>query len=230
MTGTGDKNVLVRAIGPSLGAAGVAGALADPTLELHDQTGATIATNDNWQETQQAEIEGTTIPPTNTKEAAILRRLAPGAYTAVVQGKNGGTGVGLVEAYGFDGTATLANISTRGLVQSGDNVMIGGFIVLDTGAGATNMIVRAIGPSLAGVTNALADPTLDLRDANGALVASNDNWKGTQKSEIEATGLAPTDDRESAILRTLAAGAYTVIVQGKNSTTGVGLIEAYNLQ
>ena len=230
VTGTGDKNVLVRAIGPSLGAAGVAGALADPTLVLHDQTGAVIATNDDWQETQQTEIEGTTIPPTNTKEAAILRRLAPGAYTAVVQGKNGGTGVGLVEAYGLDGTATLANISTRGLVQSGDNVMIGGFIVLDTGAGATEMIVRAIGPSLAGIANALADPVLDLRDANGALVASNDNWQGTQKSEIEATGLAPTDTRESAIVRTLAAGAYTVIVQGKNSTTGVGLIEAYNLQ
>ncbi len=230
VTGTGDKNVLVRAIGPSLGALGIAGSLSDPTLELHDQTGATIATNDNWQDTQQAEIEGTTIPPTNTKESAIVRRLTPGAYTAVVQGKNGGSGVGLVEAYGLDGTANLANISTRGFVQTGDNVMIGGFIVLDTGAGATNMIVRAIGPSLSGVTGALADPVLDLRDSNGALVASNDNWKGTQKSEIEATGLAPSDDRESAIVQTLAAGAYTVIVQGKNSTTGVALIEAYNLR
>ncbi len=230
VTGTGDKNVLVRAIGPSLGAAGIAGSLADPTLELHDQSGALIASNDDWQDTQKTEIEGTTIPPTNIKESAILRRLAPGAYTAVVQGKNGGNGVGLVEVYGLDGTATLANISTRGLVQTGDNVMIGGFIVLDTGAGATEMIVRAIGPSLSGVTGALADPVLDLRDANGALVATNDNWKGTQKSEIEATGLAPSDDRESAIVKTLAAGAYTVIVQGKNGSTGVALIEAYNLQ
>ncbi len=230
VTGTGDKNVLVRAIGPSLGGAGIAGALADPTLELHDQTGAIIATNDNWQDTQKTEIEGTTIPPTNTKESAILRRLSPGAYTAVVQGKNGGSGVGLVEAYGLDGTASVANISTRGLVQTGDNVMIGGFIVLDTGSGSTNMVVRAIGPSLSGVAGALADPVLDLRDVNGALVASNDDWKGTQKSEIEATGLAPTNDRESAIVRTLAAGAYTVIVQGKNGSTGVGLIEAYNLQ
>ncbi|HEY3662414.1 MAG TPA: hypothetical protein VGL24_04610, partial [Chthoniobacterales bacterium] len=150
VTGTGDKNVLVRAIGPSLGAAGVTGALADPTLELHDQSGAIIASNDNWKDAQQTEIEGTTIPPTNTKESAILRRLTPGAYTAIVRGKNNGTGVGLVEAYALDGTATLANISTRGFVQTGDNVMIGGFIVLDTGAGATDMIVRAIGPSLNG--------------------------------------------------------------------------------
>ncbi len=230
VTGTGDKNVLVRAIGPSLGAAGVMGALADPTLELHDQSGAIIASNDNWKDTQQSEIEGTTIPPTDSKESAILRRLTPGAYTAIVRGKSNGTGVGLVEAYGLDGTATLANISTRGFVQTGDNVMIGGFIVLDTGAGATDMIVRAIGPSLNGVTGALADPVLELHDSNGVLVASNDNWMGTQKSEIEATGLAPTDDRESAIVENLAAGAYTVVVQGKNGTTGIALIEAYNLQ
>ena len=206
------------------------GALADPILELHDQSGATIASNDNWQDSQKSESKAPRSRPPTPREAAILRRLAPGAYTAIVQGKNGASGVGLVEAYGFDGTATLANISTRGLVQTADNVMIGGFIVLDTGAGATDMIVRAIGPSLSGVTGALADPVLDLRDGNGDLVASNDNWKGTQKSDIEATGLAPKDDRESAILKTLAAGAYTVIVQGKNSTTGIALIEAYNLQ
>ncbi|MBA3651905.1 MAG: hypothetical protein H0W66_10610 [Chthoniobacterales bacterium] len=114
--------------------------------------------------------------------------------------------------------------------QTGDNALIGGFIVLDTGAGATEMIVREIGPSLSGVTGALSDPVLDLRDGNGALVATNDHWKGTQKSEIEATGLEPSDDRESAIVKTLAAGAYTVIVQGKNGSTGVALIEAYNLQ
>ena len=231
ITGTGDKNVIVRAIGPSLGAVGIAGALADPTLELHDQTGATIATNDNWKDTQQSEIEATTIPPSDDKESAIVKRLTPGPYTAIVRGQNNGTGVGLVEAYGLDGTATIANISTRGLVQTGDNVMIGGFIVLDTGV-STSVLMRAIGPSLgaAGIAGALADPTLDLHDSNGAVVASNDNWKGTQKSEIEATGLAPTDDRESAILQTLSAGAYTAIVQGKNNTTGVALIEAYNLQ
>ena len=232
ITGTGDKNVAVRAIGPSLGDFGVSGALADPTLELHDQTGATIATNDNWKDTQEADITAAGLAPSNAKESVIVRRLTSGAYTAIVKGKNNGTGIGLVEAYGLDGSATLANISTRGLVQTGDNVMIGGFIVLDTGAGATDVIVRAIGPSLgaAGIAGALADPTLELHDSNGAVVASNDNWKGTQKSEIEATGLAPSDDRESVILQTLAAGAYTAVVQGKNNATGVALIEAYNLQ
>ena len=148
ITGTGDKNVIVRAIGPSLGTDGVDGALVDPVLELHDQTGATIAINDDWRSTQESEIIATTVPPTNDRESAIVRRLTPGNYTAVVRGKNSGTGVGLVEAYGLDGTAKLANISTRGLVQTGDNVMIGGFIILDTGA-PTKVLVRAIGPSLA---------------------------------------------------------------------------------
>jgi hypothetical protein len=232
ITGTGDKNVVVRAIGPSLGDFGVSGALADPTLELHDQAGAIVATNDNWKDTQEADINAVGLAPSNTKESVIVQRLTSGAYTAIVKGKDNGTGVALVEAYGLDGSATLANISTRGLVQSGDNVMIGGFIVLDTGAGATDVIVRAIGPSLgaAGIAGALADPTLELHDSNGAVVASNDNWKDTQKSEIEATGLAPNDDRESVILKTLSAGAYTAVVQGKNNATGVALIEAYNLQ
>lgn len=151
------------------------------------------------------------------------------ADTAIVRGKNSGTGVGLVEAFGLDGTAKLANISTRGFVQTGDNVMIGGFIVLNTGA-ATQVLVRAIGPSLSGVANALTDPTLELHDQNGAIVASNDNWKGTQQSEIEATTIPPADDRESAIVQTLNAGAYTAIVRGKINATGVALVEAYNLQ
>ncbi len=229
VTGEGDKNVIVRAIGPSLGEAGVAGALADPVLELHDGSGAIIATNDNWKATQQSAIEATTVAPTNDKESAIVKRLTPGNYTAVVRGKNRGTGVGLVEAYGLDGTAKLANISTRGLVQTDDNVMIGGFIILNAGT-PTNVIVRAIGPSLAGVSNALADPTLELRDGEGTLLASNDDWKDTQKTEIIATTVAPTKDKESAIVRTLGAGNYTAIVRGKNNSTGVALVEAYNLQ
>ncbi|MEO8439946.1 MAG: hypothetical protein ABI540_06960 [Spartobacteria bacterium] len=229
INGTGDKNVIVRALGPTLGAAGVAGALADPTLELHDQTGATIATNNNWKDTQQSELEATGLTPPDDRESAIVRRLAPGAYTAIVRGQSDGTGVALIEAYGLDGIATLANISTRGLVQTGDNVMIGGFIVLETGAGATEVVVRAIGPS-SGVPNALSDPTLELHDQDGAIVASNDDWKDTQKSELEATLLMPNDDREAAIVRTLSAGAYTAIVRGKNNSTGVALIEAYNLQ
>ncbi|CAN5606149.1 hypothetical protein BH18VER2_BH18VER2_00060 [soil metagenome] len=172
---------------------------------------------------------GDGFAPGDEKEAVIVRRLTPGAYTAIVSGKNNGVGVGLVEAYGLDGTAQVANISTRGFVQTGDNVMIGGFIVLDTGA-STSVLVRAIGPSLTGVASALADPTLELHDANGATLASNDNWQESQQTEIEATGLQPTKDKESAILRTLPAGAYTAIVIGKDSSTGVGLIEAYNLQ
>ncbi len=229
ITGTGDKNVLVRAIGPSLGEAGVAGSLVDPVLELHDGSGALIDTNDNWQDTQKSEIEATTIPPTNPKESAIVKRLTPGSYTAIVHGKGTGTGVGLIEAYGLDGTARLANISTRGLVQTGDNVMIGGFIIFNTGA-PTNVLVRAIGPSLTGVANALADPVLELHDGNGTLIASNDNWKDTQKSEIEASTIPPTNDKESAMVQTLNAGSYTAIVTGKNDTTGVALVEAYNLQ
>ncbi|MDQ3197836.1 MAG: hypothetical protein M3Q46_01390 [Verrucomicrobiota bacterium] len=229
ITGPGDKNVIVRAIGPSLGTGGLAGALSDTVLELHDQTGAIIATNDDWKSTQKDEIIATTVPPTNDKESAIVRRLNPGSYTAVVVGKNNATGIALVEAYGLDGTARLANISTRGLVQTGDNVMIGGFIVLDNGNEA-NVIVRAIGPSLAGVSNALADPTLEIHDQNGATVASNDNWKSTQQTEIIATTVPPPNDKESAIVEMLPAGAYTAIVRGKNNTTGVALVEAYNLQ
>ena len=229
ITGTGDKNVIVRAIGPSLGANGLAGALSDTVLELHDQTGKIIATNDDWKTTQQSAIEATTVPPTNDKESAIVRRLTPGSYTAVVRGKNNATGIALVEAYGLDGTAKLANISTRSSVQTGDNVMIGGFIVLDTGRPA-NVIVRAIGPSLAGVANALADPILELHDQDGAIVATNDNWKSTQQSAIEATTVPPTNDKESAIVQLLDAGAYTAVVRGKNNATGVALIEAYNLQ
>ena len=229
ITGTGDKNVIVRALGPSLSAQNVPGALVDPVLELHDNTGATIATNDNWKDTQETEIEATTIPPTDEHESAIVRRLTPGNYTAIVRGKNNGTGVGLVEAYGLDGTAKVANISTRGLVQTGDNVMIGGFIILNTGVPA-NILVRAIGPSLSGVANAMSDPTLELHDVNGALVASNDNWQDTQKSEIEATTIPPTDSRESAIFASLASGNYTAIVRGQNNSTGVALVEAYNIQ
>jgi hypothetical protein len=137
-----------------------------------------------------------------------------------------------VETYGLDGTAIIGNISTRGFVQTGDNVMIGGFIVLNTGSAMTDVLVRAIGPSLSafGIVGALADPTLDLYDPNGMVIASDDDWKATQQTEIEATTLAPHDAREAAILQTLAAGAYTAIVRGKNETTGIGLIEAYNLQ
>jgi hypothetical protein len=237
ITGTAPKKVILRAIGPSLANANppVAGALADPILELHEPDG-TVITNDNWKTTQEAEIIASTIPPTNDLESAIVATLNPGAYTAVVSGKNGGIGVGLVEAYDLDQAAPsqLANISTRGFVETGDNVMIGGFIVGGNGEGNTSVIVRAIGPSLANanppVPGSLSDPTLELHDGNGTTIASNDNWRDTQEAEIEATGIPPTDNRESAIVMTLAPGAYTAIVSGKNNTTGVALVEAYNLQ
>jgi len=224
--GTDPISVLVRAIGPSLP---VTGPLADPALELHDGTGAVIASNNNWMEApNEQEIIDTTIPPTNPNESAILMDLPPDSYTAIVSGVNSTTGVGLVEAYDLDlgANSRLANISTRGLVQTEDNVLIGGFIIV--GGTAQEVLVRAIGPSLP-VNGALADPMLELHDQNGATIASNDDWRSDQEAEIIATTIPPTDDAESAILVTLSANAYTAIVQGKNSTTGVALVEAYGL-
>jgi plastocyanin len=226
------KRVVLRAIGPSLGAFGVPNPLADPVLELHASDGTLITPNDNWRDTQQADIEATGLQPTNDLESAIVTTLDPGSYTAIVSGKNGTVGVGLVEGYDVDQAANsqLANISTRGFVETGTNVMIGGFI-LGGGGKEVDVVVRALGPSLTafGVTGALADPTLELHDENGALIQDNDNWKDTQQAEIEATGLQPTNDMESAIFQTLAPGAYTAIVAGKDDLTGVALVEVYRL-
>ena len=232
LTGSDAKKVIVRGIGPSLTSFGVAGALQDPFLELHDINGAIIATNDNWRDTQESEIEATGLAPTDDRESAIVMTLdSDSNYTAILRGTNDTTGVGLVEVYDLDQTANskLANISTRGFVDTGDNVMIGGFI---SGNGVAKVIVRAIGPSLTsfGVPGALQDPTLELHDGTGAIIATNDNWRDTQENEIEATGLAPTDDRESAIVATITPGNYTAIVRGTNDTTGVGLVEVYNIQ
>ena len=228
VVGTDPKKVIIRAIGPSLP---LAEALADPILELH-KPDATVVTNDNWRDTQEQEIIDTTIPPTDDLESAIVATLAPGPYTAIVSGKNNGTGIGLVEVYDLDQAANsqLANISTRGFVDMGDNVMIGGFIV-GTGV-STTVVVRAIGPSLAGadVANPLLNPTLELHGTDGTQIAFDDDWKDTQQAEIEAAGLAPTDPRESAIEAALTPGLYTAIVRGKDDTVGVGLMEVYNLQ
>ena len=163
-----------------------------------------------------------------------MRTLTPGAYTVIVRGQNNSTGIGLVEAYDLALTAKsqLANISTRGFVDTGDKVMIGGFIIGGHGEADGKVIVRAIGPSLAalGIPNVLPDPTLELHNGNGAIVASNDNWRDTQEAEIQAAGLAPTNDNESAIVATLPDGGYTAIVRGKNNGTGIGLVEVYSLQ
>jgi PKD repeat protein len=227
------KTVLIRGLGPSLGDLGVQGTLADPVLELHDSTGVTIATNDNWRDSQAAEISATGLSPTSDLESAILATL-PGdglAYTAILRGQSGGTGVGLVEVYDVDepNGSVLVNISTRGTVGTADNVLIGGFI---SGSGVGNVLVRALGPSLAGagVTGVLADPVLELHDIEGNLVASNDNWKDSQADQIEGTGIPPTDDHESAIFATLPAGAYTAVVQGKDNGTGIGLVETYLIE
>ena len=217
----------MRAIGPSLTLAGV---LANPILELHGPGGFSTIANDDWRSDQETEIMATTIPPTNDLESAIVASLPSNnsAYTAIVRGVNDGTGIGVVEAYDLDRTvdSKLANISTRGLVQTGDNVLIGGFIIV--GQDPLRVIVRAIGPSL-GVTGALADPTLELRDSDGVLIDSNDNWRSDQETEIMATTIPPSNDLESAIVRDLVPGTYTAVVRGVNNATGVGLVEAFSL-
>lgn len=232
VTGADPKKVILRGIGPSLSAAGIIGVLQDPYLELHNQTGI-LASNENWKDTQQNDISATGIPPTNDKEAAILTTLSPGAYSVILKQNNGGTGIGLVEAYDLDQAASskLANISTRGFVDVGDNVMIGGFIAGGPLGGAGKVLLRALGPSLtaAGVTGALQDPTIELYDGNGDLLGTNDNWKDTQAAEILATGIPPADDRESAIVTTLTGGAYTAIVRGASNAIGIGLVEAYRV-
>jgi hypothetical protein len=226
IAGAAPTQVLLRGIGPSLP---LEGALADPILELHDGAGTLIARNDNWVNSpnKQAIID-TKIPPSDDRESAILRTLDPGPYTAILRGVNNTTGIGLIEAYDLDPAAgsELANISTRGLVRTGDNVMIGGFILV--GPSPQEVLVRAIGPSLP-VSGKLADPTLELFDGNGVLIASNDDWRDTQEAEIMATTIPPKRDAESAVLETLPPAAYTAIVRGKNETTGVALVEVYQL-
>ena len=223
------KQVILRGIGPSLTAEGVSGALGDPYLQLYSGS-SLLSSNDNWKENEAA-VEATGVAPTDDLESAIVATLAPGAYTAVLSGTNNTTGVGLVEVYDLAPTsaALLANISTRCSVQLGDQVLIGGFIL--QGAEPATVLVRALGPSLtaAGVTGALEDPVLELHDANGAVIM-NDDWINTQEAEITATGIPPSDPRESAILATLPPGAYTAIVSGKNGGTGVALVEVYNIQ
>jgi hypothetical protein len=229
ITGTQPKRVIVRAIGPSL-ASFFPGVLADPALELRDGTGSLVASNDNWRTDQQAEIMATGIAPSDDLESAIVATLPANssAYTAIVRGVNNGIGIGVVEAYDLDRgvDSKLANISTRGFVQTGNNVLIGGLIVL--GQNQLRIIVRAIGPSLP-LPGALGDPTLELHDGNGAVLAFNDNWRTDQQAEIMATGIPPGNDLESAIVRDLTPGNYTAIVRGVNETTGIAVVEAYAL-
>ncbi|MFL6591019.1 MAG: PQQ-dependent sugar dehydrogenase [Chthoniobacterales bacterium] len=231
------KKVILRALGPSLTGVGVSGALADPVLELRAADGSVIATNDNWKQNSaqnQLDITNNQLAPPNDAESAIVATLQPGNYTAIIRGQGNSTGVGLVEAYDVDhaNASRLANISGRAFVQTGSNVLIGGFIV-GNNIGAAKVVARAIGPSLAssGIANPLVDPTLELRDNNGALVIGNDNWQddATQAAQISADGLAPSNPLESAVVTSLLPGTYTVIVAGKSGDSGVGVVEVYNL-
>jgi len=231
--GTGAKKLLIRGLGPTLAQFNVTGVMQNPTLELHDGRGSLITTNDNWKDTQQAEITATQLAPPADVEAAILATLQPGAYTAIQRGAGGSTGVGLIQIYDVDPLAPskLINISTRGLVQTGDNVLIGGFS-LAGGSGSNDVVVRALGPSLVpfGVNNALPDPVVTLYDSNANVIAANDNWKDSQQSAIENTGLQPPNDLDAAISVMLAAGNYTAIVTGKSGSTGVALVQVYATQ
>lgn len=234
INGADSKKLIIRAVGPSLAAYGVPGALPDPTLELHDQTGAIIAANDNWKDTQQAQILATGLAPSDDRESAIVVTLAPGAYTAIARGAAGSTGIVLLEVYDLDpnANARLANVSARGFVNLGDNLLIGGAILGGGNGGVNVVIARALGPSLGafGIQNAMQDPVLELHNQDGTLVDSNDDWKQGNQQAILDNGLAPSDDREPAIFAILPPGAYTALVRGKNNTTGIALVEFYNLR
>jgi hypothetical protein len=236
ITGNANKSVGVRGIGPSLIQFGVGGVLSDPTLEVRDSNNALLFANDNWQDNTAQATQLTTLglAPQDAKESGIVATLPPGAYTAVLAGKNQGTGVGLLEIYDTNAAADaqLANISTRGFVLSGNNVMIGGFIL--GGDSNSRVAVRGLGPSLTqfGLNPALSDPTLELHDGNGTTLVANDDWlsDSVSASQLSASGLALTNPKESGIFASLPPGAFTAILAGKNGGIGIGLVEIYNLK
>jgi hypothetical protein len=235
LTGSQDKKVILRAKGPSLNSGGtpVSGRIADPTLELHDGNGTLITRNDDWKDSpERDQIEASGFAPSHDKESAILRTLAPGLYTGVLSGKDNSTGIALVEVYDLDTNvdSILANISSRGRVDSGDDVMIGGFIAGNQ-SGAARVLIRGRGPSLEGkVPGPLADPILELHNANGATIEANDNWKESiNRAEIEATGIPPSHDLESAILRPVSPEGYTAVLRGKTGS-GIALVEIFNIR
>ncbi len=230
VTGDKPKKVVLRAIGPSLGETGVADVLADPVLEVYSSTGALVAQNDNCSSLSPDRFEAG-FKPTNGRESYIETTLSEGSYTAVLRGADGGSGVALFELYDLDpASSRIVNISTRGEVGLGSDVMIGGFII--GGETPTKVIIRGLGPSLAAsnIANALADPALELYDADGSLIFSNDNWRTAQEKQIKASGVAPTDDHEAAIVATLKPGGYTAMLRGANQASGVALVEVYNLE
>jgi hypothetical protein len=235
ITGNEPKKVVIRGVGPSLAGFGITDFLADPVLELHGSSGTLLQQNDNWKDSQRTEIEATGLQPSDDRESAIVTTLVPGNYTALLTGKGGTTGVGTVEVYdaNISADSQLANVSTRGFVQTGNNVMIAGFS-LGKGTNLTDVAVRGIAPSLssAGLSNVLADPTLELRDSNGTLMISNDDWQSDPVSagKLTAHGLALSNSKESGIYVTLSPGQFTAIIAGKSGGTGIGLIEIYHVQ
>jgi hypothetical protein len=240
VTGNAPKKVAIRGLGPSLGQPpfNLPGTLADPTLELHDAS-VTLVSNDNWTDdpTQAAMLTAAGLAPTNPKESALIATVNPGQYTAILRGKAGTApeGIAVVEVYDLDQAANsmLANIATRGFTDTGANILIGGIIVGPGSGLPPRVAVRAIGPSLSsfGITNALQDPTIDLKDVNGTSVQTNDDWQSSpRQGEIVAFGLSPTDARESVVIVSLPPGQYTALVQGKAGATGIATVEAYNLQ
>lgn len=232
--GTSSKQVIVRAIGPSLVASGIPDGLPDPVLELHGPDGFVTITNDNWKDTQQAEIEASGIAPSDDLESAIVVTLSPGAYTSIVRDKNNRSGMALVEVYDLDEGAhsKLANMATRAFVSTGENIVISGFLLRQDYL-TDHIVIRGIGPSLAPevfpITAVLADPRLELRDPNGEVLFANNNWPDDpwQAAELRVMGLAPVNHLESAISVTLPPGVYTVLLSGMNNGTGIGLIEVY---
>ena len=237
ITGSVPKRVIVRAIGPSLTTSGITDPLADPVLELHGPGGFGTIINDNWRDTQEAEIQATGIPPTNDLESAIVVTLDPGAYTAIVRGKNDTSGVALIEVYDLNREvdSKLGNLSTRAFVSTGDNIVIAGFLLDNQGTALDRIVVRGIGPSLAPaifpVSAVLADPTLELHDTNGTLILANNDWQDdtAQAAEITADGLALPNAREAGIAATLSPGLYTALLAGLNNGTGIGVVEVYDL-
>ena len=227
--GDAKKDVVFRALGPSLRDLGVKKVLTDPSLELYDSSGTLIHQNDNW-----TTLPLGTVPPglepSYAAESVIVTNLAPGSYTAILRSVNGAEGNALCELYDLvPGNSSVRNISTRGEAGSGDDVMIGGFIV--GGVAPAKVMIRAIGPSLSafGVSGVLPDPVLDLHDKDGSLIYQNDNWNGEQGTQIASSGLAPSDTHESAIIATLSPGAYTAIVRDAAGGQGVALVEVYAL-
>jgi hypothetical protein len=236
VTGTGTKRVMARAIGPSLqhNGAPLPGRLQNPYLELHDSSGSPPLVNDDWRSDQEAEIQQTGLAPTHDSESAVVKRLPPGNYTAIIRNADGSPGIGVVEIYDLSASdpAQLGNLSVRADVGTDDNVLIDGLIL--SSGNPSRVVFRALGPSVkvngTTVPGVLANPTLDLHNANGMLLRSNDNWPDAPNAaEILATGLAPPDNNESAILMSLGPGHYTSIVRGVNRTTGIALAEAYKL-